>query len=309
MQGENKTYQERALAAPLLRLGLACNQNCLFCNVPPECGEIAGKEHVIKQIISSAPGTCLSLSGGEPTLYPFLPEIIRIASSRGIRTELQTNAVLLADREKAKILADSGLTQAFVSLHSHIASVNDFLTGLKGSWENCVRGIKNLQDLGVNIVVNTVITSANYRYLPDFIVFIARRLNVRFMSLSVVQPRKRAFRNSALLPDYSVLDSIVRRAMHISERENVWVDNPVCGLPLCIGGWESRLEKSMEYIQSVLGEPFVKGKIKPKCCATCKAYKYCGGIWEEYKALRGTNSLKPFKHFDGQIRKRRNNYA
>ena len=285
--------KEKDLPNPVIRLGLACNEKCLFCNVPPESGEICGRQYAQDVISNAMPGSCVSISGGEPTLYSFLPDIIRTAAERGVATELQTNAVLLADPEKVKILAEAGLNQAFVSLHSHISRIHDFLTGLEGSWERCVVGIKNLRDAEIPVNINIVLTSVNYFGISDFIVFIARRLGVRLLSLSVVQPRKRAFKNKALVPDYSKLDNPVRIAVKVAEQEGLRLINPICGLPLCIGGWEKYLSLCTEYVQCCAGKKFCAGKIHAPKCKDCTAGKYCGGVWQEYYEIHGDSMLKP----------------
>jgi len=291
---ENK---KKDLPNPVIRLGLACNEKCLFCNLPPECGEISGESYAKARILEAPKGCCVSISGGEPTLYPFLPEIISMAKQRGISTELQTNAVLLSDPEKTKMLKKAGLDFAFVSLHSHIALVHDFLTGLKGSWEKGISGIHNLLSAGIFVSVNAVITSANYNKIDDFAVFLRKRLGVRQLSLSVAQPRQRMLKNKALLPDYSVLDIPVREAISAAREEGLRLINPICGLPMCVGGWENCLELCTEYAQGCSGEPFCNGKIHTPKCENCMAKKYCGGVWQEYYELRGDSALKPFKRF------------
>lgn len=285
------------ISNPIVRLGLLCNEHCLFCNVPPESNEISGESYAKKSIMNLSPGTCVSISGGEPSLYSSLPDILYLARQRGIRTEIQTNAVLLADMKKVQALTEAGLNQAFVSLHSHISQIHDFLTGLKGSWVKSVMGIKNLLVSGIDVNINAVITTVNYSSISDFIIFLSRRLKIKTLSLSIVQPRNRAFKNKILVPKYSVLDEPVRRALTIAQEEGVRLINPICGLPMCIGGWENSPELCMEYMQGKQGQCFVAGKIHPQCCEKCKAIKYCAGVWKEYLYIHGASSLKPFKTF------------
>ena len=295
---ENKEIsEEKDLAKPIIRLGLACNEKCLFCNVPPESCEISGREYAQNFIMKSPSGSMIALSGGEPTLYPFLPEIINLSRQRGIYVELQTNAILLADMNKVKELKNAGLERAFVSLHSHIAPINDFLTGTKGSWEKGICGIHNLLSAGITVSVNIVLTTVNYSGIADFVIFMSRKLNAKHLSLSVIQPRGRAWANNVLVPDYTVLDKPVRKALKIASRENLMIINPSCGLPLCVGGWEQVPEQCMEYVQASLGQNFVKGKVYSNRCASCAAKKFCAGVWQEYYELRGDSSLKPFKNF------------
>lgn len=296
---ENTGYDEKDLPNPVIRLGLACNEKCIFCNVPPESREISGEEYARRQIISAHPGSCVSFSGGEPTLYSFLPRLIEFAVERGIVPELQTNAVLLSDSEYVRKLADAGLKMAFVSLHSHIAGIHDFLTGVKGSWEKGICGIHNLLESGIHVSINAVISSVNYAHISDFVLFLSRRLGVRQLSLSVVQPRGRAWSNKAIVPDYSLLDKPVRNALKTADNEHLMIINPICGLPMCIGGWNEYRKLCTEYVQYCAGKKFCAGKIHAPKCKDCMAGKYCAGVWQEYYDLKGDSALKPFNETPG----------
>ena len=133
----------------LLRLTMACNERCPFCNVPVEDypNPTPTKEAVAEELaafVASGEQT-LVISGGEPTLLRRrLLQLIRDARDAGISfVELQTNAILI-DRTYATALNEAGLTSAFVSLLSHVPADHDFLAGLSGAYERCLTGIDSL---------------------------------------------------------------------------------------------------------------------------------------------------------------------
>ncbi|HHH29841.1 MAG TPA: radical SAM protein, partial [Polyangiaceae bacterium] len=133
------------LTKGLVRVTMACNERCPFCNVPVEdypdstpSDQALGAQ--LEAFLASGEQT-LTLSGGEPTLRrgPLLDVIAR-ARARGVPfVELQTNAILI-DEPYARELAEAGLTSAFVSLLSDDAPLHDELAGLEGAFPLCLRG-------------------------------------------------------------------------------------------------------------------------------------------------------------------------
>lgn len=71
----------------------------------------------------------VSFFGGEPTLYPRLPELIAEASQLGLFTELNTNGLRLLDGDFLRSLAGAGLCAAQISLHSASERAHDSLAG------------------------------------------------------------------------------------------------------------------------------------------------------------------------------------
>ncbi|MBD3263440.1 radical SAM protein, partial [Candidatus Woesearchaeota archaeon] len=114
----------------VLRLGMRCNFNCPFCNVfnNEEVGERTLED--MKRIVDAAPRDLktLSLSGGEPTLYPYLGDLVEYVKAGGWEVMLQTNASLV-DLELARSLKESGVDKAFVNFPSHLPEVYAELTG------------------------------------------------------------------------------------------------------------------------------------------------------------------------------------
>ena len=99
----------------LVRLTMACNERCPFCNVPaedyparptPEAELLAEVDRFV-----AAGDRTLTISGGEPTLLRRrLLALTREARARGIDfVEIQTNAVLITP-DYAAALAEAGVT-------------------------------------------------------------------------------------------------------------------------------------------------------------------------------------------------------
>ncbi|MCB9778811.1 MAG: radical SAM protein [Alphaproteobacteria bacterium] len=279
----------------LLRLTMACNERCPFCNVPmedyprptPTADEIAAQ---LDAFVATGQQT-LTISGGEPTLLrKRLLALIRSARERGIPfVELQTNAVLI-DETFAAALAEAGLTSAFVSLLSHDAALHDRMAGLDGAFPRCLAGIDALLAHGVRVTLNPVFGRPTQATVEAYLRFVVARLpGVRSISLSAVQPHGRAAEDPELLPDYAVLAGEVRRARAVAEAAGVELLNPYCGLPLCVG-WEGAQDRSVEAIEAALGIGAPDGVDRPGLenlgdkrqgapCRSCLLRTRCGGAW------------------------------
>ncbi|MCB9664895.1 MAG: radical SAM protein [Alphaproteobacteria bacterium] len=283
----------------LLRLTMACNERCPFCNVPmedyarptPPAAEIDAQ---LQAFLDDGAET-LTISGGEPTLLrKRLVELVRRARAGGVRfVELQTNAVLLDDAYAAE-LADAGVTSAFVSLLSHVPERHDTLAGLEGAFPRCLRGIDAMLDHGIRVTLNPVTASLTQELVADYVDFVAARLpRVHFISLSAVQPHGRARDGVAeLLPDYGVLGPRIREARARAEVHGLELVNPYCGLPLCIG-WDDALDQCVEAFEARAGGwrdthglDNVGNKAHGEPCRTCALRTRCGGAWHAYWEVR-----------------------
>lgn len=292
----------------LLRLTMACNERCPFCNVPVEdhpaetrTSSPAEVDAQLRAFVAAGEKT-LTISGGEPTLLRArLVALVAEARHRGIEyVELQTNAVLI-DEPYARELARAGLTSAFVSLLSHVPALHDELAGLEGAFERCLAGIDALVEHGVRVTLNPVIARTTQALVPEYVDFVAARLPaVESISLSAVQPHGRAAKNLDLLPDYAVLGPAVREARARAERHGIRLLNPYCGLPACVG-WEEALDRSVEAIEAEQAHGATFGGVPgldnrgdkrhgPPCLA-CALRTRCGGAWHAYWSHRAGSGI------------------
>ena len=287
----------------VLRLGLECNINCLFCNVPYE-GKAQGRfstaeaKEQILLIIKNNPRDGIDISGGEPTIRRDLADLISFARDNGAgAVRLQTNGIAFARDNYAQALRLSGLRNIFVGLHASIPRIHDRLVGFKGAFKCCTEGIANALSQGIDVTLNPVLTTESYKDFPRYVNFVKNNFpEVRSISLSVVQPHGRAWVNNYLVPDYRLISPFVREGLSLGEKYGMLVINPYCGLPLCVGGWRDHLEHCDEYNQGA--RSYANGstdKIKCPQCASCRLAGSCNGVWREYVLLHGSSGLRAVK--------------
>lgn len=288
----------------LLRLTMACNERCVFCNVPAEdyrplTPSRASLDAELDEFIASGEQT-LTISGGEPTLLrERLLGATRKARAAGVPyVEIQTNAVLI-DADYARELAEAGVTSAFVSFLSHVPALHDELAGLSGAYADCLRGMDALLAEGIAVTLNPVTAYVTQGLVADYVSFVAQRLpGVRSISLSAVQPHGRAQDNAQLLPDYGVLREQVTLAQQRAQEHGIRLLNPYCGLPLCVG-WHDSAERSVEAVEAEQADeptPFGvdnhQNKRHGRPCRGCALRTRCGGAWNAYWEVRHGRGLR-----------------
>ena len=110
----------------------------------------------------------IHFTGGEPMLYPnllSLMDFIRQCDDN-IKISMTTNATLI-DEEMAKVLAQSGLKRANISIDSPEESIHDSIRGVHGAFRKACYGFQCLRKHMPKrpFYINTVLSPWNYKTL------------------------------------------------------------------------------------------------------------------------------------------------
>ncbi|MBU0504346.1 MAG: radical SAM protein [Candidatus Omnitrophica bacterium] len=110
----------------------------------------------------------LVFSGGEPLLRKDIFELINFGSKRGFKTLMPSNGYLI-DENVAKQIAESGLTEIFISLDSINPQTHDFLRGMPGAYERVMRAFDNLRKNCPNLRIGIigVISGVNHKEIVE----------------------------------------------------------------------------------------------------------------------------------------------
>lgn len=157
-----------------LQVSRICNQKCLFCS-NPENGRVISWEEAVALVDSFAEEKAAGviLTGGEPTLFDRLPELVAYALRKGLPPRLITNGQRVCKPDYLKALVGAGLDHMHISVHSAKPEVQGELTGNRNSLPNILRALENAGKLGVRVDINTVINARNAGHLsftPRFLV-------------------------------------------------------------------------------------------------------------------------------------------
>ena len=125
------------------QLGYSCNDNCWHCFLPMnEFKRDLTTEQVISVLEKARKEgvDIIALTGGEPTIRKDIFEIVEYANGLGFeRIEIQTNGRMLSLSGFAKKLEKAGATDIYLSIHSHIKEVQNFITRTN-SFDETVEG-------------------------------------------------------------------------------------------------------------------------------------------------------------------------
>lgn len=292
-----------------LKLGFSCNNNCKHCviglekrfKIPDrttnECKEILkdARENGANEVV---------LTGGEPTIRKDLIEIVKYANDLGYTLiQLQTNARLLSYKEYVDKLVKAGVNEFVPAIHAHIPTLHDYITQVKGSFNQTFQGIKNIREYDVYLIVNTVVSKLNYKFLPE-IAKMAVNLKVDQFQFACVHPLGNAWKYyKEIVPKFSEIQPYVHKAIEIGKEANIEVR--VEAIPFCfMQGYEKHvselyLPKYIELrdigktIKDFVTAKKIFGKRKSPLCKKCKYDLICEGPWKEYPKIYGFNELKP----------------
>jgi AdoMet-dependent heme synthase len=156
-----------------------CNLRCTHCyQAGGQVGEVSLSQ--AKKIVSIASDTIqdwsdtyeipfspsFNVTGGEPFLSSFLPDILRHLKTKGFDLFLLTNGTMV-DREKAKMLAEIPLQGVQVSIEGP-EIVHDQIRG-KGSFNKAMRGISQLLYAGLVVTLNVTLSDINCSYFKELV--------------------------------------------------------------------------------------------------------------------------------------------
>jgi MoaA/NifB/PqqE/SkfB family radical SAM enzyme len=270
-----------------------CNQYCRFCS-NPATGWMLDLETAKREIddFKERGYFGVILTGGEPSLSEIVPDVTRYATDAGLHVRMITNGSRIAKPEIAKAFVDAGLRHYHVSIHSCREELEDFLTGVKGSFALAMQALENLGALGATVNINTVINKMNADHLDENVRFFVGRFpflrHFVWNNLDPSMGRAETNRDTAhRLADFELSLARAMRFLHKSGRSFRVERVPLCYMTeFAHCSTETRkIVKSEERIVHFLDE---KGTVrqtdfrhpKAECCKACTLDEICGGLFE-----------------------------
>lgn len=304
--------QNEKIKKTVIVLGYQCNNNCQFCLNSNKRNLVSKTTAQIMQeiiLIRKKGFTYLELIGGEPTIRPDIIKLIKFAQRLKFENiVMATNGRVFAYREFAEKIIKAGLTDLIFSIHGHNQKLHDSLTRSKGSFQQLMQGIKNVQSLGLKrLGTNTTIVKQNYRFLKE-IGRLILKLGFKNSEFIFVDPTYGAAHDNFL----KFVPKIFQAAPHIHQCLDLGKKNKIEHwtiryVPLCYFTdylkQISELEESTIFYTQHLAPDFINldvedsrrkiSRAKTEKCKGCKLYDKCEGIWKEYLKYYGDKELKP----------------
>ena len=197
----SESYQSRwsALRVPLngtIEVSRRCPLTCLHCynNLPMNDAEARSREldydEHCRLLDELADAGCLWLlyTGGEIFARRDFLDIYTYAKKKGFLITLFTNGTLVTERI-ADYLAGWRPFAIEITLYGRTKKTYERLTGIPGSYEKCMRGIRLLLERGLPLALKSVAVSTNRHEIPEMQRFAEEELGVRFKFDSMINPR------------------------------------------------------------------------------------------------------------------------
>ncbi|KJU85157.1 Radical SAM domain-containing protein [Candidatus Magnetobacterium bavaricum] len=163
-----KTRQRNITKRGVLYVGYLCNVRCVFCYYAytpakdwhslQECKKDA---HQYRTVYGNE---CVDITGGEPTVYPHIFELLDYCKEIELTPTLITNMQALAKKEKALKFKEYGVYDFLCSIHA-LGDTYDDLTKVKGSWKNVMTALENLHAIDMKWRANCTMTAVNRHQL------------------------------------------------------------------------------------------------------------------------------------------------
>lgn len=281
-----------------LKIGFKCNNNCIHCVVADKRPSgILDIPHLTSIIKSLPDGEQIVFTGGEPSIFSYLPDLLKFAYESGHPCLIQTNATGFADKEFAKKCAPY-IYNAHVAIHSCYPEVHNSIVQDKigTMWNKTIEGFNNLRELGVPcMTTQTVVTKMNIESVHDTFSWIQKHYPGTQMSFTYPHQMGNALKNAKdICFKYSDYRDEIRRILKDFNGLVFTESIPYCYLHPYIDT-PCLEDELIRYPMDRLGIDFsdgmdtkdykisdLKGRAKIPTCKECIYNKFCPGVWKEY---------------------------
>ena len=145
-------------------LTYGCNLRCVHCYNPTHKAlphEFTTREvcTLLNQIADVGVLT-VTFTGGEPSVRPDIGEILHHARRQGLMTHLMTNATRMTS-SFTTLLGEVAISQVNVSIYGATEAVYERMIAVPGSYRQFRRGLLNLADAELPVLVRMPVTAIN----------------------------------------------------------------------------------------------------------------------------------------------------
>jgi radical SAM protein with 4Fe4S-binding SPASM domain len=217
-----------------LSLTERCNLNCRWCysdcGARPASQELSTDEwrHVIDDAVNCGV-IKVFIEGGEPLLRDDAFDLIEHAAASCL-TYLRTNATLVTE-DAARRLKAIRVGTVCIDVLGASADTHDALTGVPGSFDQAIRGVRCLLAVDLPVILMCILTRQNLNDLDRYLEM-AVQLGVRRVSILRLYPLGRAKRNwrqlSLSLANMTAAISGLKKPSGLDVMQSWHPNNPNC---------------------------------------------------------------------------------
>lgn len=293
-----------------ISLNYYCNNRCLMCGVPFYKHNKYNNtldfyvNEINKVPFKIEPNDIITLSGGEPFLFPRIWDLIDyIKSSFKCRITIFTNGRALKDKVKVNKLIEFGTDKLVIPFFSYKEDVYDLIAGSQNAYKEVLEALKNLNETNLYHEVKFLPMKQNLNHIKASYLLVKENFKKTVFTICGVQYFGEAVNNAELIGiHYSDLKEELEETFDIASikyNENI----PLYRFPMCTLDpiyWKNGvLTLFQEYIigpdysdVNLSDDKKVKYRI-PESCKNC----ICSCNWysKKYDEIWGTGELKTMR--------------
>jgi radical SAM protein len=157
-------------------------------------------KRLLSQIAMFPKRPMVVLTGGDPLKRADLMELIAHGRGAGLEMALTPSATPLATREAFERVRAEGICRLGISLDGPRAEVHDAFRGWEGSFERTKQMLRDAQELGMAVQVNTSVCRRNVALLDELAEFLVP-YRIAMWALFFLVPVGRGFGEERIQPD------------------------------------------------------------------------------------------------------------
>lgn len=284
-------------------LGYDCNLACTYCTISPEMRLRAMPTARVAAVIEQAATQGydeVAFTGGEPTIRPDLPALIKHAKRRGYRhVKVASNGLRYADPKYLDHLLACGVDRFHVSMHARSDEAYDRTVRRVGAAALRRDAIARLRERAIDLVADLIVKRDTHEELAGWIHDLHEQGVRRFALWLVSLTDQNAPNVEQLPPIPEVVPSLIR-AFEAGRRGGFEVHSlhvPRCFVP----GYEDHVRHpGADQVAVLTPDGYfelsgsrLSGGVKPAVCATCRWNDRCPGLRADYVEHHGDGEVRP----------------
>ena len=235
-------FKKTKLNQCTITLTKSCNLRCSFCYakktnyIPNDFIEYEKVQQIIDFCVE-AKTKYIVLTGGEPTLYPYIEDVIRYIKSRNhkITATMATNGVYLSDFDYCKKIIDCGLDYIDISLKGWDSTSFQSVAGCD-CFSQQLDAIKNLSKSNIDFTCSMVITPENVNSYCEAIKKASESGAKKFSFTFVIDNETSEIKDVQYLEEHNPFDLVERflsyeDSLNLITKGEWWIEY---SFPLCV---------------------------------------------------------------------------
>jgi radical SAM protein with 4Fe4S-binding SPASM domain len=299
LEFSEEEIREAAAADRLLSMEIefsrACNFRCAYCyqeeRTPGE-NELGREE--IRQIILQARdlgARKIIILGGEPTIYPYLVEMLRFLGQLGMQIELFTNGSGVTPA-LAQVLAEEKV-RVVVKMNSRDAVLQDRLASTKGAYAHIRNALDHLCRVGYPgddhfLAASTIICRQNIMELTELWEWLRKRGIEPYFE--ILTPQANALKNSWLMVGSDELHELFLRLAEIDRIQlgRHWQPQPPLVGNRCMRHQVSCLVTATGIVMPCVGVTIPLGSLRTQPLAEILQHQVIRDLKNYRQTIKGT---------------------